>query len=68
MMKILFLTCVGPLYILFVELLSTVMAVCQANAMLIIGYKGYDQVRTNFMYLFENVLQLDEERAEGLKQ
>jgi hypothetical protein len=68
LMKILFLTFVGPLYILFIELLSTIMAVCQANAMLIIGYKGYDQVRANFMYLFENVLNLDEERAEGLRQ
>lgn len=66
--KILFLTFLGPFYIMFIELLSTSMAFAQMYALLIIGYQGFDIVKNKFMYVFENVLMLDEERAEGLKQ
>jgi hypothetical protein len=67
-MKIMFLTFLGPFYIMLIELLSTLMAVSQLYVMLVIGFKGFDEVKKNFMYIFENVLNLDEERAEGLKQ
>jgi hypothetical protein len=63
-----FLTFLGPFYIIVIELLSTLMAVSQVYVMIVIGFKGFDEVKKNFMYVFENVLNLDEERAEGLKQ
>jgi hypothetical protein len=44
------------------------MAFTQMFALLIIGYAGFDIVKKRFMHIFENVLMLDEERAEGLKQ
>ena len=65
--KILFLTFLGPFYIMFIELLSTVMAFTQMFALILIGYMGFDIVKKKFMYIFEKVLMLDEERAEGLK-
>ena len=65
--KIVFLTFIGPTYIMGVELLSTVMAICQMAALAFVGYTGYDIIKVRFMYLFENILQLNEERAEGLK-
>jgi hypothetical protein len=46
----------GPFYIMLIELLSTLMAVSQVYVMLVIGFKGYDQVKQNFMFIFENVL------------
>ena len=68
LVKLVFLTFMGPCYIMIIEFMSTAMAIMQVVAMLVSGYKGYDQVRSNFMYVFENVLMLNEERAEGLKQ
>lgn len=65
--KIVFLTFIGPTYIMGVELLSTIMAICQMAALAFVGYTGYDIIKVRFMYLFENILQLNEERAEGLK-
>jgi hypothetical protein len=65
--KVLFLTFLGPFYIMGIELLSTVMAIVQMGALLIIGYQGFDIVKKKFMYVFENILMLNEERAEGLK-
>ena len=65
--KIVFLSFLGPGFIIGVELLSTTMAFCQMYALLAVGYTGFDIVKNKFMYIFENVLGLDEERAEGLK-
>ena len=53
---------------MFIELLSTCMAFCQMYALLATGFSGYDHVRNYFMNIFENILMLDEERADGLKQ
>lgn len=65
--KVIFLTFIGPTYIMGIELLSTVMAFSQMYALVVIGYAGFDIIKNKFMYIFENVLMLNEERAEGLK-
>jgi hypothetical protein len=31
------------------------------------GWSGFDIIKVRFLYVFENVLGLNEERAEGLK-
>ena len=65
--KVIFLTFLGPFYIMSVELLSTVMAITQMIGLITVGYDGYDLIKNRFMFIFENVLQLNEERAEGLR-
>ena len=65
--KIVFLTFLGPFYIMGIEMVSTIMAISQMIALLVIGYEGFDIIRRRFMHVFENVLGLNEERAEGLK-
>lgn len=65
--KIVFLTFLGPFYIMGIEMVSTIMAICQMVALLVIGYEGFDIIRRRFMHVFENVLGLNEERTEGLK-
>lgn len=67
LVKWVFLTFIGPVYIMGVEFLSTLMAAAQMIALVVVGYSGYDIIKIRFMYIFENVLQLNEERAEGLK-
>lgn len=66
--KIIFLSFMGPIYIMGIEMFSTFMAISQMYALLAIGYQGFDLMKDRFMYIFENILKLDEERAEGLKQ
>jgi hypothetical protein len=36
-------------------------------ALLALGFEGFDIMKKKFMYIFEHVFMLDEERSEGLK-
>ena len=67
--KLLFLTFLGPLYIFCVEITSTLQSLLQAIAMLRSSNGGFDSVKNSkgFTYIFENLLMLNEERAEGLR-
>ena len=42
LVKLVFLTFMGPCYIMIIEFMSTAMAIMQVVAMLVSGYKGYD--------------------------
>lgn len=66
--KFIFLSFLGPMCIMCIEAFSALMALSQVFALLAVGYVGYDIIKNRFMYVFENVFMLDEERAEGLKQ
>ena len=67
--KLLFLTFIGPIYIIFVEIASTLQATSQFFAMIGDADGGFDSIKNSrgFTYVFESMLMLNEERAEGLR-
>jgi hypothetical protein len=54
--KIGFLSFFGAFTMIIIELCSTIMAIAQLLAMLTSGMEGFDRVKTNFLWFFENVL------------
>lgn len=59
--KIVFLSFLGPLYFVGVELVSKTMAVCASLGMLTCGRKGYLAARIRFLRLIDFVFSLNEE-------
>jgi hypothetical protein len=66
--KLFFLTFFGAFFMIIVELASTMMCATQLLAMMTSGMDGFDKVKKAYMYFFEKVLKINEERQEGLKQ
>jgi hypothetical protein len=67
MIKLCFLSFFGAFTMIFVEFLSTLMAITMLLAILTSGMEGYDRVKARYLWVFENVFMIDEERTEGLK-
>jgi hypothetical protein len=47
---------------IIIEFASTLMAITQMLAMLTSGMEGFDKVKTNFLWFFDNILMINEER------
>jgi hypothetical protein len=47
---------------IIVELASTMMCITQLLAMMTSGMDGFDKVKKAYMYFFENILLINEER------
>lgn len=67
MIKLCFLSFFGAFSMMIVEFLSTMMAITMLLAILTSGMEGYDRVKVRYLWVFENVFMIDEERTEGLK-
>lgn len=68
LLKIMFLSFLGPFYFVGVELVSKIMAVCASLGMLLCGKRGYFGVRTCFLRIIEGVFNLNEEQIDGLNK
>jgi hypothetical protein len=67
-LKILFLTFIGPVYFIFVELTSELMVLFTSLAMIFGGSRSYLNVRMMFIGFIEKFFHLTEEQVDGLKQ
>ena len=67
MIKLCFLSFFGAFTMIIVEFMSTLMAITMLLAIFTSGMEGYDRVKTRYLWVFENVFMIDEERTEGLK-
>ena len=66
--KMIFLSFLGAFTMIVIEFVSTCMCLTQALAMMTTGMVGFEIVRKKYMWFFENMLLINEERKEGLKQ
>lgn len=60
--KIFFLSFMGAFFMIIVELASTLMCITQLLAMMTNGMDGFEKVKKVYMYFFENILLINEER------
>jgi len=67
-LKLVFLSFLGPLYFIFIELISKAMALCASLGMLFCGKTGYQAVRVRFLSLIMYGFQLNEEQINGLNK
>jgi hypothetical protein len=61
-LKVCFLSFFGVFSMIIIEFASTVMAIAQLLAMLTSGMDGFDKVKTKFLWFFDHVLMINEER------
>lgn len=65
-LKLIFLSFIGPIYFVFVEMAVKTMAVLASLGMLFRGKDGYLAVRVKFLRAIENIFYLNEEQIDGL--
>lgn len=66
--KIIFLSFLGPIYFVGVEIISKIMAVFATLGMILRGKTGYQWVRVRFLRLIDYMFSLNEEQIDGLNK